>query len=96
MLEILYIQLMKSNISLKIADILTKDLSYAEFASATLKKEMKIFEKKYSMNWKDFLNKFEKGELGDDRIWFDWYNLAISTKNWDDTKSEIKKILATA
>ena len=87
---------MKTNISVKIADILTKEFSYADFASSTLKREIKIFEKKYSMNSRDFLDKFEKGMLGDDRVWFTWYGLAISAKDWDDTKKEIAKTIGTS
>jgi hypothetical protein len=33
------------------------------------------YEKEYSMTWKEFINKFEKGELDDDRVWFRWYGL---------------------
>lgn len=87
---------MKTNISVKIADILTKELFYADFASDILKKEMKVFEKKYHMTSSDFFNKFEKGELGDDRVWFDWYGLALSAIDWDDTKKEITKTIRTA
>ena len=84
---------MKANISVKIADILTKELSYADFASGALKREMKILERNYSMNSRDFLDKFEKGELGDERVWFTWYGLALSAKDWDDTKKEIEKTI---
>ena len=84
---------MKSTVSVKIADILTRELSYADFASSSLKSEMKIFEKKYHMNWNDFLNKFEDGKLGDDRAWFTWYGLALSTKDWDDQKKEIEQAI---
>jgi len=87
---------MKIQITPKITEILTKDLSYAEFASSLLKDEMKPFEKKYKMTSEEFFDKFEKGELGDDRVWFDWYSLALSTKDWDDTKKEIKKVIRAA
>ena len=87
---------MTTNISVKIVDLLTKELSYADFASTTLKDEMKVYEKKYNMSWQDFINKFEKGEIGDDKVWFTWYGLALSAKDWDETKSEIKKAIGTA
>lgn len=87
---------MKSNISVKIKDILTKELSYADFASSALKNEMKVYEKKYKMSWIDFINKFEKGEVGDEKVWFTWYGLALSAKDWDETKNEIKKAIRTA
>lgn len=34
--------------------------------------ELSFFEKKYDMNSKDFLNKFSKGELGDDEELLIW------------------------
>ncbi len=87
---------MKTHVSAKIADLLTKELSYADFASSILKKEMSIYEKEYSMNWEDFMDKFEKGKLGDEKVWFTWYGLAMSAKDWDDTKKEIKKTIRIA
>lgn len=87
---------MKTHISATITDLLTKELSYADFASNVFKKEMSVFEKKYSMDWKDFIDKFEKGKLGDERVWFTWYGLATSAKDWDDTKKEIEKTIGTA
>ena len=87
---------MKTNISVKIVDLLTKELSYADFASTALKDEMKAYEKKYSMSWQDFISKFEKGEIGDEKVWFTWYGLALSTQDWDETKNEIKKAIGTA
>lgn len=87
---------MKTNISVKVVDVLTKELSYADFASSMLKKEMEVFEKKYSMNSRDFLDRFEKGELGDEKVWFAWYGLAMSVKDWDETKKEIKKTIRIA
>lgn len=87
---------MKSNISVKMADILTKELSYADFVSSVLKREMKSFERKHNMSWGDFIDKFEKGKLGDERIWFTWYGLALSAKDWDDTKKEIEKTIRAA
>ncbi|MBU4098431.1 hypothetical protein KJ980_02145 [Patescibacteria group bacterium] len=84
---------MKANISLKIVDILEKELSYADFAAKMLNNEIKIFEREYSMSSKSFLKRFEKGELGDDRKWFGWYCLLLSMNDWDDTKTEITKTL---
>ena len=87
---------MKTNISIKIVDLLTKELSYADFASNALKDEMKVYEKKYNITWKDFISKFENGEIGDEKVWFTWYGLALSAKDWDDTKNEIKKTIGAA
>ena len=87
---------MKTKISARIIDLLNKDFSYADFAMNKLLDEMRIFEKKYSMSWKEFIDRFESGKLGDDRMWFTWYGLARSAKDWDDTKKEIKKTIGSS
>lgn len=87
---------MKTKISARIIDLLKRDFSYADFAFNTLLSDMRGYEKKYSMAWEEFVDKFESGKLGDDRIWFAWYGLAMSAKDWDDTKKEIKKAIRTS
>lgn len=77
-------------------DLLKRELGFADFALERLKSEMKPFEREYSMPWKEFIDKFESGKLGDDRVWFTWYALAASAKDWDDTKKEIKKTIGTS
>ncbi len=79
--------------SVKIMDLLKKELGFADFALSKLKSEMKPYEKDYSLSWKEFIDKFEAGKLGDDRVWFTWYAIAESAKDWDDTKKEIEKTI---
>lgn len=87
---------MRTKISAKIIDLLNRDFSYADFAMNKLLNEMRIFEKKYSMSWKEFIDRFESGKLGDDKMWFTWYGLALSAKDWGDTKKEIKKTIGAS
>lgn len=87
---------MRTKISAKVIDLLKRDFSYADFALSRLISEMRPYEKKYSMTWKEFVDKFESGKLGDDRIWFTWYGLALNAKDWDDTKKEIKKTIGAS
>lgn len=82
--------------SFKVMDLLKKELVFADFALDKLKSEMKSYEKDYSLSWKEFVNKFEAGKLGDDRVWFTWYAIAASAKDWDDTKKEIKETIGTS
>lgn len=35
-------------------------------------KEMKVFEKNHKMKTKEFIEKFNSGQLGDEEKWFDW------------------------
>lgn len=34
--------------------------------------KLKKFEREYGMSSSEFLNRFNKGELGDDKKWFEW------------------------
>ena len=48
------------------------------------KTKLKEFEDENNMSTKDFLDKFNKGKLGDDKIWFDWlfaYKAYINIEN---------------
>ncbi len=46
-----------------------------------LKKELKTFERKYSMTSSEFYNKFEKGDVGDKQDFFIWVSdIDIYTK----------------
>lgn len=87
---------MRVTMSFKIIDLLKKELAFADFALSKLKSEIEPYEKEYSMTWEKFISKFEKGELGDDRVWFTWYGLAASIKDWNDTKKEIKKTIGAS
>jgi len=49
----------------KETDLLRKRLEFYEG-------ELKHFEDKHKMSSKEFKEKFDKGELGDDAEWFDW------------------------
>lgn len=57
--------------SVKIVDLLKNELGFADFALERFKSEMKPYEKEYSMEWKEFMDKFESGKLGD--VTFDFH-----------------------
>ncbi|MFQ6121431.1 MAG: hypothetical protein ACE5KE_16275 [Methanosarcinales archaeon] len=40
-----------------------------------LTQELQKFEKKYNMNSREFIKKFESGELGDEEDFFEWFAL---------------------
>ncbi len=46
-------------------NILTRKLQFYE-------KELKSFEKEHNMSSREFEEKFNRGELGDDKVWFEW------------------------
>jgi hypothetical protein len=46
-------------------NLLKKKLKFYE-------KELKNFEKEHNMSSEEFQEKFNRGELGDDKVWFEW------------------------
>lgn len=43
-----------------------------KFGLNEYKRELKYLEKKNKLSTKEFLKRFNSGELGDDEEWFDW------------------------
>ncbi len=43
-----------------------------EFNLTRYREHLEMFEKQYNMSSKNFLKKFDSGELGDDPQWFEW------------------------
>ncbi len=54
------------------------------------KNKLKEFEKKYKISTETFVNKFNKGQLGDDKKWFDWL-FAYKAYNHIKEKLELVK-----
>ena len=52
-------------------------------------KDLAILEKKYKMSRKDFIQKFESGELGDDAEWFDFL---FAYRAFEHVKKKLKLI----
>ncbi|MDY6950431.1 MAG: hypothetical protein SWE60_02885 [Thermodesulfobacteriota bacterium] len=62
-------------------------------AMAFYKKALQDFEKKHQVSTKDFLKKFEAGELGDEADYFDWYAFATLLAKWRKTQSAIRSAI---
>ena len=52
-------------------------------------KDLVIFEKKYKISRKDFIQKFESGELGDDAEWFEFL---FAYRAFEHVKKKLKLI----
>lgn len=50
------------------------------------------FEKEHNMSTEEFINKFNKGELGDDKIWFKWLFAFKAYAHIENKLRLIKKI----
>jgi len=45
-----------------------------------IREEVEGFEKRYGMSSDEFVDKFERGELGDDQDYFEWWGLVRGLK----------------
>jgi len=50
------------------------------------KSKLKEFEKEHKISTEKFVNKFNKGELGDDKKWFEWI---FAYKAYNHTKEKL-------
>ena len=55
--------------------------------------KLKTFEKNNKMKTSEFIDKFNKGKLGDDSKWFEW---AFAYKSFNHLKSKLDKIKGIA
>jgi len=53
------------------------------------KRQIKTFEKKYMIDTRAFLKKFEAGTIGDDKDFFDWYAFHKLLTSWTKTKEAL-------
>lgn len=57
------------------------------------KRQIKVLEEKYKMTTTSFLTKFEKGTLGDEKDFFDWYAFHKLLLSWTNTKKALKSLI---
>jgi hypothetical protein len=76
-----------------IKDALRRDLSLFESKERLTSLEIRELECKYDMNSIDFLEKFERGDLGDDQDYFVWWSLIRGLEAIRSRKNKIKRML---
>jgi len=54
---------------------------------------LKEFEVKHGISTQIFLKRFESGQLGDDKDYFDWYAFAKLLAKWRKAQSEIRSAI---
>lgn len=76
-----------------IRDALRRDLALFESRERVTCSEIREMEHKYDMNSNEFLDKFEKGALGDDQDYFVWWSLIHGLEAIRGRKDKIKRML---
>lgn len=67
-----------------INSIFTEKASFVEYKVKRYQEDCESFEKKYSLISDDFLKKFEAGQLGDDKHYFDWFAAKRGLDLWSN------------
>ena len=58
-----------------VKESLRRELALSEAKVGLIREEVEGFEKRYGMSSDEFVDKFERGELGDDQDYFEWWGL---------------------
>ncbi|MDI6811239.1 MAG: hypothetical protein QMD80_06160 [archaeon] len=77
-----------------VKESLRRELALSEAKVNLLREEIEGFEKKYELSSEDFVDKFERGELGDAQDYFEWWGLVRGLKKIEEQIGKIKAVLA--
>ncbi len=77
-----------------IKESLQRELVLSEAKVNLIRKEIEGFKKRYGMSSEEFVNKFERGELGDDQDYFEWWGLARGLTEIEKKIGKIKMVLS--
>jgi len=81
--------------SLIIRRSLERELGLFEMKKRLTEERIAEFERKYGLSSADFMRKFEAGELGDSKDWFEWWGLVKGRKVIEGELDKIRAVLST-
>ena len=77
-----------------VKESLWRELALSEAKVNLTREEIEGFEKRYGILSEEFVDKFERGELGDDQDYFEWWGLVKGLKKIEEQIGKIKAVLA--
>ncbi len=80
----------------EVVEVLMREKSASEMAIARLQEKIRPLESRYGWTTEEFLEKFEKGEAGDEQDYFLWYALAEAIEDWKRTRDGLVELLDDA
>lgn len=80
---------MQTNQAVK--EAVKKEFELGMFILLRYSAKISKFEKRYKMTTEKFVEKFEKGKIGDDQNYFEWFALSKAKKHW---KEKLKQLQA--
>jgi len=75
-----------------VKESLRRELALSEAKVGLIREEVEGFEKRYGMSSDEFVDKFERGEPGDDQDYFEW--LVRGLKKIEERIGKIKAVLS--
>jgi hypothetical protein len=76
-----------------VKDSVNREIILLESKINIIKTEIKQFEEKYHMISSDFRKKFDKGELGDEQDFFEWWGLIKGLGTLKDRLNKAKAVI---
>ena len=73
---------------------LRRELALFEMKERLIREEIEEFERKYATSSSEFMEKFERGDLGDDQDYFEWWGLIRGLKTVREQMDKIRAVLS--
>ena len=67
-----------------------REIFLGKFILSTYSEKIKQLEKKYKIKTSSFIRQFEKGRIGDEQDFFEWFALYNGKKHWEEKLSALK------
>lgn len=77
----------------EVKDSLEREFNISSKAISFYKRRIRSLEKKYRMTTSAFTEKFEKGGIGDEQDFFDWYAFHKLLSTWIRTKNALQPLI---
>lgn len=76
-----------------IKDSICREIILLESKINLVKSEIKQFEEKHHLTSSEFMQKFEKGDLGDSQDYFEWWGLIKGLKTLEERLKKAKAVI---
>ncbi len=72
-----------------VKDAIQREKELGKFMLHRYEDKLSRFEDKYDMTTEEFVEKFEKGELGDDQDFFEWFAAFKGKQHWKEKLDQL-------
>ncbi len=77
----------------EVRESLEREFNISSRAISFYERRIKSLEKKYKMTTSTFIEKFERGDIGDEQDFFDWHAFHKLISSWIRTKNALKPFI---